>query len=408
MGDLAHKRILLGLSGGIAAYKACEVARRLADEGARVQAVMTQGAQRFVTPVTLQALTGRPVYSDPWDARVDSGMAHIALSRDADAILVVPASAHFIARIAHGLCDDLLTSLALARPRGRCPLLVAPAMNIEMWEHPATRRNLQIVRDDGVHVLGPASGDQACGETGAGRMLEPGAIVAEVIAAFQPKLLRGRCVLITAGPTFEPIDPVRGIANLSSGKMGFAVARAAHEAGARVILVAGPTALATPHGIERIDVQTARQMMDAVMAQVGPAQVFVAVAAVADWRPAAPSATKLKKAAGAPPPSLALTLNPDILAAVAALPHAPFCVGFAAESDQVVEHARAKRIAKNVPLIVANRVQETLGADQSELTLIDAAGSVVLAHAGKLEQARRLVAQIAQRLPGSSGHPAQA
>jgi len=399
MGDLADKRILLGLTGGIAAYKACEVARRLADEGARVQAVMTQGAMKFVTPVTLQALTGRPVYSDPWDARVANNMAHIELTRDADAIVVVPASAHFIARLAHGLCDDLLTTLAVARPRARCPLLIAPAMNVEMWEHPATRRNVQIVRDDGARVLGPASGEQACGEQGAGRMLEPGEIVAEVVAAFQPKVLQDRGVLITAGPTFEPIDPVRGITNLSSGKMGFALARAAREAGASVTLVAGPTGLATPYGVTRIDVSSAREMLDAVLAQVGAADVFVAVAAVADWRIATPSAIKLKKTAGAPP-QLALVANPDILATVAALPGAPYCVGFAAESERVVEHARAKRAAKNIPLIVANRVEDALGADDSELTLVDAARAVVLARAGKLQQARRLVAAIAQRLGG--------
>jgi phosphopantothenoylcysteine decarboxylase/phosphopantothenate--cysteine ligase len=394
--DLAGKNILLGLTGGIAAYKACELARRLQDEGATVQAVMTPGALQFVTATTLQALTGKPVFTDQWGeqgARVDNAMPHIDLTRGTDAIVVAPATAHFLAQLAHGLADDLLSTLALART---CPLLVAPAMNVEMWTHPATRRNVAQITADGARLLGPAAGAQACGETGLGRMLEPAQLLDEVIAFFQPKLLTGRRVLLTAGPTFEPIDPVRGITNLSSGKMGFALARAAREAGAEVTLVAGPTQLATPYGVRRIDVQTARQMRDAVVGEVGAHDVFVAVAAVADWQVVNASGSKLKKADGAP--ALSFAPNPDILKEIAALPRPPFCVGFAAESDDVLAQAQAKRAAKKLPLLVANRAQDALGSDESELTLIDDQGATPLPHAPKLAQARRIVAAIAQRL----------
>jgi phosphopantothenoylcysteine decarboxylase / phosphopantothenate---cysteine ligase len=393
--DLAGKRIVLGMTGGIAAYKACELARRLQDEGASVQAVMTRAAQEFVTPTTMQALTGHPVLTDQWGehgARVANAMPHIDVSRAADAIVVAPASAHFIARTAQGLADDLLSTLVLAR---RCPLLVAPAMNVEMWSHPATQRNLQLLKADGVEILGPGIGDQACGETGAGRMLEPAELLEDLIAFLQPKLLQDRRVLVTAGPTFEPIDPVRGITNLSSGKMGFAVARAAREAGAKVTLIAGPTALPTPRGVRRLDVRTAREMHDDVMAYVNHAQVYIGVAAVADWRVQA-AQHKLKKALG--PPTLTFEPNPDILASVAALPGAPFTVGFAAETDNVVSYARGKLAAKKLSMIVANRAQDLLSADEGELTLVDAQAATPLARAGKLTQARRIVAAIAQRL----------
>jgi len=263
--ELAGRRIVLGITGGIAAYKACELVRLLRARGAQVQAVMTQSARQFVTPVSLQALTGMPVFDDLWDTRVPDGMAHIALSRDADAILVAPASANFIGRVANGLCDDLLATLVLARQRGRTRLLLAPAMNVEMWEHPATQRNARQLVADGAQILGPGVGDQACGEVGAGRMLEPEQILEELVAAFEPQALAGRTVLVTAGPTYEAIDPVRGITNRSSGKMGYALARAARQAGARVILVSGPTRLPTPHGVERVDVLDARQMLDAVL-----------------------------------------------------------------------------------------------------------------------------------------------
>jgi phosphopantothenoylcysteine decarboxylase/phosphopantothenate--cysteine ligase len=395
--DLRDKHILLGITGGVAAYKACDLARRLQDEGAQVQAILTQGALQFVTPTLLQALTGRPAYHDLWDTRFEQAMGHISLSRAAHALVVAPATAHFIARLAHGLCDDLLTTLAVARPRERCPLVLAPAMNVEMWEHPATRRNVRTVQDDGAHVLGPAQGSQACGETGAGRMLEPHEIVQDLVGLLADKVLAGRRMLITAGPTFEPIDPVRGITNLSSGKMGFAIARAAADAGASVTLVAGPTGLPTPRRVERVDVVTAQQMFDAVMLRAGACDAFVSVAAVADWRTDQASPVKLKKGDGAPP-ALRLVRNPDILAQVAQLPTAPLCVGFAAETDEVQANARAKLAVKKVALIVANRAQDVFGADEAELILIDASGSTTWPRAGKLAQARRLVAEIGARL----------
>jgi phosphopantothenoylcysteine decarboxylase/phosphopantothenate--cysteine ligase len=400
--ELAGKSVLLGMTGGIAAYKVCELVRRLRDEGAAVQVVMSTNAQHFVTATTMQALSGRPVATDQWGAqgaRVPNAMPHIDLAREADLMLVAPASANFLAKTAHGLADDLLGTLVLAR---NCPLLVAPAMNVEMWTAPATQRNAAQLVADGVVILGPAAGAQACGEVGGGRMLEPDQLLAEIVAHFQPKLLAGRRVLITDGPTFEPIDPVRGITNLSSGKQGYALARAAREAGAEVVLVSGPTALPAPHGVRRVAVGSAREMMAAVDAELPGADAFVAVAAVADWHVTNASSTKLKKAKGAPPPALEFAPNPDILAAVAARPDAPYCVGFAAESDAVLEHARAKRLAKGIPLIVANRAQDALGADQTELTLIDAAGETRLPAASKLAQARRLVAEIARRLDAHS------
>jgi phosphopantothenoylcysteine decarboxylase/phosphopantothenate--cysteine ligase len=396
--DLRDRNILLGITGGVAAYKACELARRLQDQGARVQAILTHGAQHFVTPTLLHAITGQPAYTELWDERLDQGMGHIMLSRDADALVVAPASAHFIAKLAAGLCDDLLSTLALARPRQRCRLLVAPAMNVEMWEHPATQRNVRTIEADGAVILGPGVGDQACGEVGSGRLLEPLEIVEDVIAAFQFKCLQGRRVLVTAGPTFEPIDPVRGITNRSSGRMGYAIARAAREAGAEVTLVSGPTALATPRGVQRLDVTTAHEMHEAVLAHAAAAHVFVAVAAVADWRPEQPVATKLKKSAPPEPVTIRFVPNPDILAEVAALPSPPFCVGFAAESDRLLENARAKLAAKKVPLVIGNRAQDAIGAEESELILVDAHASVTLPRAGKLEQARRIVAEIAARL----------
>lgn len=404
--ELAGKRLLIGVTGGIAAYKTCELVRRLQDEGARVQVVMTRAATQFVTPTTFQALSGQPVFTDQWGAeggRVANAMPHIDLSRDVDAIVVAPASADFIARIAHGLADDLLAAVCVARRVvPPCPLLIAPAMNVEMWSNPATQRNVRQVQEDGVELLGPVAGDQACGEVGQGRMLEPAQLLEAVIARFQPKLLADRHVVITAGPTFEPIDPVRGITNVSSGKMGFALARAAREAGASVTLVAGPTPLPTPLGVRRIDVRTAREMNEAVMASVSGgssgAHVFIGVAAVADWRVEKPSTAKLKKTAGGQPPQLDLVQNPDILAGVAALPNAPLCVGFAAESENVAENARAKLKAKKLALVVGNRAQDALGADQSELILVDAKGETTLPRAHKLAQARRVVAAIAERL----------
>ena len=396
--ELAGRHIVLGLSGGVACYKAADFTRELVKAGATVQVVMTQAAEQFITPVTMQALSNRPVFTSQWDAREPNNMAHINLTREADAIVIAPASADLLAKLVQGRADDLLSLLCLARPVDRCSLLVAPAMNREMWAHPATQRNLAQLRADGATVLGPGSGDQACGETGDGRMLEPVELLADLVAFFQPKHLHGKAVLITAGPTFEPIDPVRGITNRSSGKMGFAIARAAAEAGAEVTLVAGPVAQATPRGVRRIDVGTAQQMFDAVMAAAPAQDLFIATAAVADWRPTAFTGRKIKKTADRDVPSLALTENPDILASVARLTNGPYCVGFAAESHDLLKHAREKRERKKVPLIVANLGPETFGQDDNALTLVDAHGERALARADKLTLARQLVAEIAARL----------
>ncbi len=398
--DLQGRHLVLGLSGGVACYKAADLARELLKAGATVQAVMTEAACRFITPVTLQALTGRSVYTDQWDARPGSNMAHIELSREADALIVAPASADFIAQLAQGRAAELLSLLCLARPRARCPLLLAPAMNREMWSHPATQRNVAQVAADGAWLLGPGHGAQACGETGDGRMLEPQALRDAVIAFFQPKVLRGRRVLVTAGPTFEALDPVRGITNLSSGKMGFAIARAAAEAGAEVTLVAGPVHLPTPEGVRRTDVRSALQMHEAVMACAAAHDVFIATAAVADWRPTAPAPHKIKKDGSGRVPAFEMAENPDILADVARLPEGlrPYCVGFAAESQDVLRHARDKRVRKGVPLIVANHGPATFGQDDNAVVLVDEAGEVELPRADKLTLARALVSEFATRL----------
>jgi phosphopantothenoylcysteine decarboxylase/phosphopantothenate--cysteine ligase len=391
---LNGRKILLGLTGGIAAYKAAELARLLVKAGADVRAAMTESATRFISPTTLQALTGRPVWTDLWDARVPDAMGHIELSRDRDLIAVAPASADFLAKTAHGLADDLLSALVLAR---RCPLLLAPAMNVEMWESPATQRNVDRLRADGVLIAGPAAGDQACGETGMGRMLEPADLLGEIEAAFQPKLLAGRRVLVTAGPTEEPIDPVRVLTNRSSGKMGYAVARAAREAGADVILVSGPVALAAPWGVRRVDVRTAAEMFEAVKEVLDGCDIFFSVAAVADFRPKQSSGAKIKKE-GRSALTLELEPNPDILAWVAARKDAPFCVGFAAESEDLEANAEAKRRKKGVPLLAANLAQAALGADDNEITLYDARGAHPLGRGPKLELARRLVGHVAAML----------
>ena len=398
---LQGKHIVVGLSGGVACYKTAEFVRELVRAGATVQVVMTEAATQFITPVTMQALSGRAVALSQWDASQPNNMAHINLSREAAAIVVAPASADFIAKLAQGRADELLSLLCLARSSHSCPLLVAPAMNREMWAHPATQRNVAQIRADGAVVLGPGAGDQACGEVGDGRMLEATELCDELIAFFQPKLLAGRTVLVTAGPTFEAIDPVRGITNHSSGKMGFAIARAAAEAGAQVTLVAGPVHLPTPRGVRRIDVQRAQQMLDAVLPLAPQHGVFVATAAVADWRPATTTDHKIKKDGSGRPPALALTENADILATVARLPagQRPWCVGFAAESHDVVQHARDKLVRKAVPLIVGNIGPATFGRDDNTLVLVDAHGERELPHGDKLSLARQLVAEIARRLP---------
>lgn len=400
---LGGRHLVLGLSGGIACYKSAELVRQLVKAGASVQVVMTEAACAFITPVTMQALSGLPVVLSQWDAREPNNMAHINLSREADAVLVAPASADFIAKIAQGRADELLSLLCLARPIASCPLLLAPAMNREMWDHPATRRNVAQAVADGATVLGPGSGDQACGEVGDGRMLEAVELLDELVGFFQPKTLAGKRVLITAGPTFEAIDPVRGITNLSSGKMGFAIARAAQEAGADVTLVAGPVHLPTPRHVRRIDVASALQMHAAVLPLAASQDVFVATAAVADWRPAASADQKIKKDGSGQVPGLALTENPDILAEVARLSPRPYCVGFAAESHDLAQHARAKRLRKNLPLIVGNLGPATFGRDDNSLLLVDANGERALATADKLTLARELVREIADRL----AHPTE-
>ncbi|MEJ8822396.1 bifunctional phosphopantothenoylcysteine decarboxylase/phosphopantothenate--cysteine ligase CoaBC [Variovorax humicola] len=403
MQDLAGKHIVLGLTGGIACYKSAELCRLLVKAGATVQVVMTEAAEQFITPVTMQALSGRTVYGSQWDTREPNNMPHINLSREADAILLAPCSADFIARLVQGRADELLSLLCLARPRERVPLLLAPAMNREMWSHPATLRNLAQVQADGAIALGVGTGDQACGETGDGRMLEPIQLLEDVVAFFQPKVLKGQRVLVTAGPTFEALDPIRGITNHSSGKMGFAVARAAREAGAEVTLIAGPVNQATPRGVRRIDVLSAQGMLESTMGNAQDATVFVATAAVADWRPASHSDQKIKKDGTGQPPVLHFVENPDILATVARSPRAQsgalFCVGFAAESENLVAHASAKRERKGIPLLVGNIGPLTFGQDHNSLLLVDANGVRELPRATKLALARQLVAEIAARLP---------
>ena len=401
---LRGKRLLLGITGGVAAYKAAQLARLLVKEGADVRVAMTEAATRFVTPVTLQALTGQPAWTDLWDPRVADSMGHIEHSRDRELIVVAPASADFLGKLAGGLADDLLSALCLAR---RCPLMVAPAMNVEMWENAAMQRNVHTLRGDGVHVAGPAAGEQACGEVGMGRMLEPEEILAEIEAFFQPKALAGKRVVVTAGPTQEPIDPVRVLTNLSSGRMGYAVARAAQEAGARVTLVSGPVALPTPAGVERVDVRTADEMLEAVKTAVKGSDVFIGVAAVADYKAKSRAAQKIKKGT-ARGLQLEFEENPDILAYVAGLKDRPFCVGFAAESERLAEHARAKRARKGIPLLAANLVQRSLGAEEGEITLFDDAGEHCLGHGPKLALARKLVAHIAGMLAGEKRARAKA
>lgn len=384
------KHIVLGVTGGVAAYKAAELARLLTQSGVEVQTVMTEAACQFVAPATFQSLTGRPVYTNLWETNASYNMAHINLSRDADMILVAPASADFIAKIANGLADDLLTTLCLARD---CQLLIAPAMNRQMWEHPATQRNVDRLRRDGVKILGPASGEQACGEIGMGRMLE----VSELLQTVQGsllgnQLLAGKKILITAGPTYEAIDAVRGITNKSSGKMGYAVAQAAVEAGASVTLVSGQTCLAPPTVDKFLAVVSADDMLQVVQAEVAQADIFISVAAVADYRPVKTSQQKIKRSANHL--ILELRANPDILLWVANLPEPPFCVGFAAETDDLEQNATTKRAQKKLPLLVANLAQEAIGFDESELVLFDDSGQYVLPKAPKIVQARLLINHI--------------
>ncbi|MBT0961196.1 bifunctional phosphopantothenoylcysteine decarboxylase/phosphopantothenate--cysteine ligase CoaBC [Denitromonas iodatirespirans] len=391
--ELKGRKIILGVTGGVAAYKAAELTRLMVKSGASVHVVLSEGGARFVTPVTFQALSGHPVWTDLWDPRMANNMAHIDLTRDADGIIVAPATADFMARLVQGRCDDLLTTLCLARD---CPLMVAPAMNRQMWLHPATQRNARQLADDGVELLGPDEGEQACGEVGLGRMLEPEVLCEAVIHHFEAKCLAGRKVVLTAGPTFEAIDPVRGITNSSSGKMGYALARACAQTGAEVVLVSGPVALPTPYGVRRIDVQSALAMRDAVSASIEDADVFIGVAAVADYRPATPAEHKIKKSGEAM--SITLTPNPDILAEVAARPNPPFCVGFAAESRDLDTYAEGKRRNKRLPMVVGNLVQDGLGQDDNQVIIYDDAGRHPVPRAAKDNLARSIVKHLADLL----------
>ena len=388
----ANKNIVLGITGGIAAYKAAELVRLLIMAGVEVQVVMTKAACEFITPVTMQALSGKPVFIDMWDSSISNGMPHIELSRQADAILIAPASADFLAKLAHGRADDLLSTLCLARD---CPLIVAPAMNKQMWENPSTQRNIAQLIEDGVTILGPDSGEQACGEVGLGRMLEADTLLDGLIAHFTPKLFAGKRVLITAGATQEMIDPVRAITNLSSGKMGYALAIIAADMGAAVTLISGATSLNVPLNVVNISATSANTMYQAVMQNIAEQDIFISVAAVADYTPVEAFAQKIKKTDYSESLSLSLKKTKDILADVASLPNAPFCVGFAAESENILEYASQKRIAKKLPLIVANEATSALGSDENQVTLIDASGAHVLPRSHKTEIARLILTYIA-------------
>ncbi len=391
MTDYAKKRLVLGVTGGVAAYKAAELTRLLVKNDIDVQVVMTEAARHFVAPATFQALSGRPVLSDLWDGQGGNGMAHIEATRGADAVLIAPASADFLAKLAHGAADDLLSALCLARA---CPMLVAPAMNREMWDYPATQRNVTQLKRDGVTILGPASGPQACGETGMGRMVEPETLVEDVESFWHPKLLQGQRVLVTAGPTFEAIDAVRGITNLSSGRMGYAVARAAIEAGAEVTLISGPTCLTPPAAAKTLSVTSAQEMLEAVNNEIPGCDIFISVAAVADYYVLNPSEQKIKKDAHIF--TLELAPNPDIVANVMNLPNPPFCVGFAAESENLYEFAETKRRRKNLPLLAANLVQDAIGHEDNELILFDDDGAHPLPRAPKIVLARQLIERVAK------------
>lgn len=387
------QKLILGMTGGIAAYKAAELTRLLVKDEIDVQVVMTEAACQFITPVTMQALSGKPVYTNMWDSSIPNGMPHIELTRGSDAILIAPASADFLAKLVQGRADDLLSTLCLAR---NCPLIVAPAMNRQMWENPATQRNIDQLRQDGIQILGPAEGDQACGETGPGRMLEPEDLMNLLRADTQSGDLDGQRIMVTAGPTVEYLDPVRAITNLSSGKMGYSIAQAAVEMGAEVTLVSGPVSLHVPKGVKLINVTSAERMLSAVLEHIKDQDIFISVAAVSDYRPAKPSTQKIKK--NAESLSVELVRNTDILATVASLPNAPFCVGFAAESDNLLEYAEQKRRSKKLPLIAANLVNDSLGGDETSLTLLDDTGTHPLPRAPKLQSARLLMQHIAAML----------
>ena len=390
---MANKKIVLGITGGIAAYKAAELVRLLVKSHCEVQVVMTEAACQFITPITMQALSGKPVFTHMWDASIANGMPHIELSRAADAIVIAPASADFLAKLAQGKADDLLSTLCLARD---CPLLVAPAMNKQMWESPATQRNIAQLKADGINILGPDSGEQACGEVGLGRMLEAEDLHMLVNAHLSEKPLKNKKIIITAGATIEMIDPVRAITNISSGKMGYAIAQAAFEMGADVTLVSGSATIKPPLGVKNISATSAESMYQVVMQNVAQQDIFIGVAAVADYSPVKKNTQKNKKSEQTL--TLELIKNKDILAEVASLPNAPFCVGFAAESEHLLEYAETKRKAKKLPLIVANLATSAMGSDENQVTLLDNDGIHPLANAPKLDVARAILKHVATML----------
>lgn len=385
--------LLLGVTGGIAAYKTAELVRLLIKQGHSVQVVMTEAATHFITPTTLQALSGNPVFVDAWDSRIANGMPHIELSRKADAILVAPASADFLAKLAHGFANDLLSTLCLAR---ECPLLVAPAMNRQMWENAATQRNIAQLNQDGITVLGPESGEQACGEVGQGRMLEPEALLEDLQAFFTPKLLAGKKILITAGATMEMLDPVRGITNLSSGKMGYALAQVAMRMGAEVTLVYGHAQATRPVVSHAYHAGNASEMYHTVMHHIADQHVFIGVAAVADYRPESSSIQKIKKSEESL--TLKLIKNKDILADVASLPNPPYCIGFAAETEHILDYANQKRLTKRIPMMIANHANTAMGSDDNEVTIIDAQGEHPLGKDDKRNIAFKILAYLNTQL----------
>ena len=390
------KHILLGISGGIAAYKSCELVRLLKKQGHEVSVAMSRAATEFVHPNTFQALSGNPVLVDTHGSGDGNGMAHINLTRAADVMLIAPATANTLAKIAHGVADNLLTNLAAAR---KCPLAVAPAMNVEMWFNPANQRNIAQLRQDGVHIFEPASGEQACGEVGVGRMLEAAELADLLADVWTPQTLAGKKVLLTAGATFEAIDPVRGITNISSGQMGLALARACRAAGAEVTLIYGQVQAPIPAGLAQVvQAVSAEAMHAAVHRHIGSQDIFIAVAAVADYKVKNSHAQKLKKDLSGSPPLIELAENPDILASVAALPQPPFCVGFAAESERVLEYARIKRAKKNIPMLVANQVAQAMGKDSNQVTILDKHGETALPQMSKADTATAIVAHLADLL----------
>lgn len=405
---LNGKHIILGITGGIAAYKSAELTRLLIKQGAQVSAVMTEGAQQFITPLTLETLTGHPVHQALWRNAPgqSSNIAHIHLSREADAMLIAPCTANVMAKINHGIADDLLSNIALARNPQQCPLAIAPAMNTQMWLNPATQRNVQQLQQDGIHIFGPNAGEQACKEIGEGRMLEPIELVSAMARLFTPQSMTGLKVMITAGPTFEAIDPVRGITNHSSGKMGYALAHAAWCAGAEVTLISGKTALNTPYGVTRINVLSAQEMLNACTQQAPHNDIFIAVAAVADWRVTHVAEHKLKKQHDQDTPQLNFEQTPDILATIAQTDPAPYCVGFAAESQNVIEYAQAKRIKKNIPLIIANHGPNTFGSEFNQASLISAEEITHMPQLTKDALSHQLIEAIAKHYHAHSAtHP---